>query len=160
MYEPAMQGLEQNRMGRCHLTGIHTYDILRNPVYWQSFQYISAAIPDRWKYIKDGDDDDTNNPEQSDFVRRILNLSFLPPEELKDLWDTNWDLRGVKSRDFLPSSASIKPSKIADTHDHKHLKAAGKVAKAGAGKAAGAAKSGAGHAAASGGGGGWFDDMF
>lgn len=94
-------------MGRCHLTGIHTYDILRNPVYWQAFQYISAAIENRGKYIKDGDNDDSNNHDQSDFVRRILNLSFLPPDELEELWSTNWDIHAIKSRVYLPSQIEV-----------------------------------------------------
>lgn len=161
MYESAMQALNQNRMGRCHLTGIHTYDILRNPTYWQSFQYISAAIPERYKFIKDGDGDDSNNPDQSDFVRRILNLSFLPPDELKELWDIDWDIKAVRSRDFLPSEVAIKPSKLMNTKDQQKLKAAGKLVKAGASKAASAAKEHVkrgGHGG--GGGGGWLDDLF
>lgn len=69
-------------MGRCHLTGTHTYDILRNPSYWQAFQYIAASVPNRNKFIKDGDDDDGNNSYQSDLVRLVLNLSFLSEEEV------------------------------------------------------------------------------
>jgi len=82
MFDSAMQGLSSNRMGRCHLTGIHTYDILRNQAYWQAFQYIAASIPDRNKFIKDGDDDDGNNSYQSDLVRLVLNLSFLTEEDI------------------------------------------------------------------------------
>lgn len=82
MFDSAMQGLQSNRMGRCHLTGTHTYDILRNPSYWQAFQYIAASVPERNKFIKDGDDDDGNNSYQSDLVRLVLNLSFLSEDEL------------------------------------------------------------------------------
>jgi hypothetical protein len=39
-----------------HLQGVHTYDILRNPAYYQAFQYFSADLPDRKEYIVDGDD--------------------------------------------------------------------------------------------------------
>ena len=56
-----LEKLNQTRMGKCHLQGIHTYDILRNPAYVQAFQYVSPHIPNRESYIKDGDDDDANN---------------------------------------------------------------------------------------------------
>jgi len=32
-----LEKLNQTRMGKCHLQGIHTYDILRNPAYVQAF---------------------------------------------------------------------------------------------------------------------------
>lgn len=44
-----------------HLEGVHTYDILRNPLYQQAFQYYSADLIGRKDYIVDGDDDDTND---------------------------------------------------------------------------------------------------
>lgn len=132
MFESAMHGLIHNRMGRFHLEGIHTYDILRNPNYWQAFQYISASIPDRQSYIKDGDADQTNNCDQSDFVRRILNLSLLSPDELKSLQDLNFNLRAVKSRDFVPAEIKIKPTKIMKTKEVEKLEVAGKVLKSGA----------------------------
>jgi hypothetical protein len=44
-----------------HLQGIHTYDILRNPIYAQLFQYFAADLDDRIDYIIDGDDDTTND---------------------------------------------------------------------------------------------------
>lgn len=43
------------------LTGIHTYDILRNKTYAQLFQYFGADLPDRDDYIIDDDDDESNN---------------------------------------------------------------------------------------------------
>ena len=82
MFDTAMHGLQSNRMGCCHLTGVHTYDILRIPQYWQAFQYISASVSDRNKFIKDGNDDNGNNSHQSDLVGFVLNLSFLSDEEL------------------------------------------------------------------------------
>lgn len=44
-----------------HLTGIHTYDILKNPDYIQKFQYYSADLPSRDDFIIDDDTDDENN---------------------------------------------------------------------------------------------------
>lgn len=65
-----------------HLEGVHTYDILRNPLYQQAFQYYSADLIGRKDYIVDGDDDDTNDCAQSDLVRIILNLAFLPHDDV------------------------------------------------------------------------------
>lgn len=44
-----------------HLTGIHSYDILRNPTYVTLFQYYSADLPDRDDFIIDDDDNNDNN---------------------------------------------------------------------------------------------------
>ena len=68
-------------MGRCHLTGLHTYDLLRNPSYYNIYQYEAADVEGRDKLIDDGDDDDTNNAFQSDFVRLILNLAYIHEDE-------------------------------------------------------------------------------
>lgn len=72
---------------------MHTYDILRNPSYYQAFQYFSADLPDRQDYIIDGDDLEDNDCAQSDMVRIILNLAFLTKEEVKNI-------------DFSPSGIS------------------------------------------------------
>ena len=61
-----------------HMQGIHCYDILANPLYLDDFQYFSPSLPDREHYIIDDDDDDENNGAQSDLVKLILNLAFLP----------------------------------------------------------------------------------
>ena len=99
-------------MGRYHLTGIHTYDILRNPSYWQSFQYISASVPNRHLFIKDGDNDISNNCEQSDFVRKILNLSFLPPDTLRQMWTSGFKLKKTNNNDLLPKEIKVAPKKL------------------------------------------------
>ena len=46
------------------LQGIHSYDILKNPMYTESFQYVPVQVPDgfqREDFIIDDDDDDENN---------------------------------------------------------------------------------------------------
>lgn len=68
-----------------HLTGVHSYDILRNPTYSQAFQYFHAGLEDRKDYIIDGDEDDTNDCAQSDLVRIILNLAFLTEEDVSNM---------------------------------------------------------------------------
>ena len=40
------------------LQGVHSYDILSNPLYFDDFQYITAAEDDRDKLIIDGDDNE------------------------------------------------------------------------------------------------------
>lgn len=44
---------------------------------------MSPYIEGRERYIKDGDDDDSNNIYQSDLVRLVLNLAFMTEEEVK-----------------------------------------------------------------------------
>jgi hypothetical protein len=45
-----------------HLEGIHTYDILCNPIYSQMFQYFPAVLgKNRKDYIIDGDMDSSND---------------------------------------------------------------------------------------------------
>lgn len=43
------------------LQGVHSYDILANPLYLEAFQYVSAAQEEREKFIIDGDDDEGND---------------------------------------------------------------------------------------------------
>ena len=82
-FESTLKNLRENKMGRCHLQGIHTYDILRNPAYYQEFQYFSPAIPNRNNLIKDGKKGDDKGY-QSDLVRLILNLAFIRQDEIED----------------------------------------------------------------------------
>lgn len=69
----------------CHMQGVHTYDILRNPAYHQSFSYYSADNKDRALMITDGNDDEGDDMGQSDLVRVSLNLAFLKLEEVKEI---------------------------------------------------------------------------
>jgi hypothetical protein len=43
------------------MSGVHTYDILANPLYLDDFQYFTAADDDREKWIVDDDDDEEND---------------------------------------------------------------------------------------------------
>lgn len=63
------------------IEGVHTYDILANPLYTDSFQYFSAALPDREMYIVDDDDDEDNDNVQSDLVRAALNLAYMTEDK-------------------------------------------------------------------------------
>ena len=69
----------------CHLQGIHTYDILRNPNYHQAFQYYSADNKHRALMITDDNDNEEDDMGQSDLVRVCLNLAFLTQEEVQEI---------------------------------------------------------------------------
>lgn len=56
---------------------------MQNPQYSDEFAYFSADNPDRADYIIDDDEDESNDFMQSDLVRIILNLAYLPEERAK-----------------------------------------------------------------------------
>ena len=66
------------------LQGCHAYDILCNPLYFDDFQYVSASIKDRDKFIIDDDDEEGNDAVQSDIVRIALNLAYMNEREAKE----------------------------------------------------------------------------
>lgn len=65
------------------IQGCFCYDILCNRRYEDAFQYLPYCTEDRNDYIIDGDDDEDNDGMQSDLVRLILNLAFLPEEKAR-----------------------------------------------------------------------------
>ena len=67
------------------LTGIHTYDILKNPSYVAQFQYFSADLPDRDAFIIDDDQNEDNNNAQSDLVRIVLSLAYIRPHMIEQI---------------------------------------------------------------------------
>ena len=79
------QNLMQSQMteGKT-LQGVHSYDILANPLYLDDFQYVTAAEDDRNEMIIDDDDDEDNDAAQSDFVRVALNLAYLTEDEARN----------------------------------------------------------------------------
>lgn len=66
------------------LQGVHSYDILANPLYADRFQYVSAAIPNRTDFIIDDDEDEGNDAIQSDIVKAVLNLAFYSEQAMKN----------------------------------------------------------------------------
>lgn len=66
------------------LQGVHSYDILANPLYFDDFQYISAAEPDRAELIIDNDEDEENDAALCDLVRVALNLAYLTEDEARN----------------------------------------------------------------------------
>jgi hypothetical protein len=68
------------------MKGTHCYDILANEQYQTAFQYYSPHLDeDRNDFIKDDDEDESNDAIQSDFVKMMLNLAFFTEKDLKDL---------------------------------------------------------------------------
>lgn len=72
--------IEQTRIPKKAIQGTPWYNVLSNATYSDDFNYIGAHIDEREKLIKDADDDDGNNCEQSDIVQILLNLSAIPDE--------------------------------------------------------------------------------
>ena len=67
------------------LQGVHSYDILANPLYLDDFQYVSAAEENRDLLIIDDDDQEGNDTAQSDLVRIALNMAYLTEQEGRTL---------------------------------------------------------------------------
>jgi hypothetical protein len=59
--DETLEQLKSTQMGEGHMQGVHSYDILANPLYLDDFQYFSADLEDREKRIVDDDDDEDND---------------------------------------------------------------------------------------------------
>lgn len=75
--------LDHTKMPKKAIQGTPWYSILSNPEYTDNFAYFGAYVLERDKLIRDGDDLDTNNSEQSDIVMVLLHLSYIPDEVAK-----------------------------------------------------------------------------
>ena len=89
------------------LQGVHSYDILANPLYLDDFQYVTAAEDDRADMIIDDDDDEGNDNAQSDLVRLSLNLAFMLEEKARKF---KFNKDGLK--EALDDLNNLKPSSI------------------------------------------------
>lgn len=69
--------------GSATIQGVHSYDILASPQYFDDFLYFPANLPNRADYIIDDDDEEGNDAAQSDLVRLVLNLAFLTEAKAK-----------------------------------------------------------------------------
>ena len=67
------------------LQGVHTYDLLANPIYATAFCYYSASEPNREDLIVDGDAEEGNDSAQSDLVKIALNLAFIREDVIKNM---------------------------------------------------------------------------
>lgn len=71
--------------------------MLANPLYFDDFQYITAAEEDRDKLIIDGDDNEEDDGAQSDLVRVALNLAYLTEDEARNFKFTPAGLKGERA---------------------------------------------------------------
>ena len=79
-----LERLRTTQLGKGHMQGVHSYDILANPLYLDDFQYFSADREDRQTCIVDDDEDESNDNAQSDLVRVVLNLAYLTKAQARD----------------------------------------------------------------------------
>ena len=75
-----VEKLDYTKMPEKQVTGTPWYQILSNPDYADAMYYIGAHVEGREKYIKDGDEDEGNDCEQSDIVMILLNLACIPDD--------------------------------------------------------------------------------
>jgi len=61
LLDETIMKLKTTTLGKNHMKGIHTYDILANELYLDDFQYFGPAREDRNLYIKDDDEDEDND---------------------------------------------------------------------------------------------------
>mgnify|MGYP000365575231 CR=1 FL=1 len=80
------------------LQGVHSYDILANPLYLDDFQYVTAAEENPAEMIIDDDAEEGNDEAQSDLVRVALNLAFLTETEARSFEFTKAGLRGAANK--------------------------------------------------------------
>ena len=60
--------LDDWQLARKPINGVAWYNLLANPYYSRQFNFIEVNVPDRSALIVDGDEDDSNDCEQSDMV--------------------------------------------------------------------------------------------
>ena len=84
------------------LQGVHSYDILANPLYLDDFQYVTAAEDDRDLMIIDDDDEEGNDTAQSDLVRVMINLAYLQEKEVLNF---KFSPAGLKGSDGGPATS-------------------------------------------------------
>jgi len=75
-----IEKLSQAPWPRIAIQGTPWYNILTNERYAEQFGYVGPHVKDRDFYIKDIDDDEENNCEQSDLVIILLNLGSIPDD--------------------------------------------------------------------------------
>ena len=76
MLDETLFKLGTTKAGCQLIKGVPCYDILANPDYQASFQYVPVDVPKRALMIQDNDQDETNDAVQCDVVRIALNLAM------------------------------------------------------------------------------------
>lgn len=76
--------LDDWQLAKKPISGIAWYNVLANPAYVRSFNYIQVDVPQREDLIVDGDDEEGNDCEQSDMVSVLINLAYVKREVARD----------------------------------------------------------------------------
>ena len=71
---------------------------MANPLYFDDFQYVSAAEENRDELIIDDDVEEGNDSAQSDLVRVMVNLAYLTEGEARGFQFTPAGLKGVSGQ--------------------------------------------------------------
>ncbi|CDW91100.1 UNKNOWN [Stylonychia lemnae] len=85
LLEDTIEKLKKAKTVERTIRGVHCYDILANPDYQASFQYVPVDVPNRALIIQDDDEDETNDTIQCDLVRIALNLAMLKEDDAQKL---------------------------------------------------------------------------
>jgi hypothetical protein len=72
--------LDDSKIPERPIQGTPFYNIVANRQYMRDMYYIDNSHPCREAQIKDDDDNEDNDTEQSDIVVLMLNLGFIPDE--------------------------------------------------------------------------------
>ena len=73
----AMESSDQ-RKGLAKMQGVHSYDILANPIYCDRFVYTPCRYPNRSLYVISPHADKEMRKTQFDLVRLVCDLAYLP----------------------------------------------------------------------------------
>ena len=91
-----IERLDETEMPKRSIGRTPWYQVLSNPEYSDAFYYIGAFVEEREKLIKDADEEEGNDCEQSDIILILLNLGAIPDEVAK-----SFDFRSGFQADFL-----------------------------------------------------------
>lgn len=85
LLDDTIESLMRSKSVSRNIQGVHCYDILANPDYQASFQYVPVDVPNRDKFIQDDDEDESNDAIQCDLVRIALNMAMLDSQKAQVL---------------------------------------------------------------------------
>ena len=108
-----MQKASEIPVGNRAVYGVHTYDMLKNPIYSHAFQYVPVfQIGNKIKrndLIISEDQDNVYKCAQSDLVRLVLMLPYLPIEvQSKFRFDIEWYKAWVDGEGFHKVTEAVK----------------------------------------------------
>eukprot|EP00347_Sterkiella_histriomuscorum_P023421 403334704 len=85
LLDETVEKLGRSKTAERTIQGVHCYDMLANPDYQASFQYVPVNVPNRSLFIQDDDEDESNDEIQCDLIRIALNLAMLDADKAQKL---------------------------------------------------------------------------